>query len=428
MPFSHEHSARIVDPDVFADFRRENAAFGPHIDVVYGIRGAKGAKAEIQSIRFDKTHFTPEQAEDWLEEHGIEYLEMHPASADVPKNNPERAWLPLRLIMPAIPEMERLGVSEVARSNRGFLTAYEDAHGDPRRLGMAPTGESWVDRRNNFIARHYAQVVAHGEALWDDHGNPTRRHLALVAWAWTPHRKRWERWLRDVGSRPNPAPAEYPDNPIGRAMKATDDARREEVMRTVTETERKLSIAQKGVQEYRAAHWGVMPDVIYEVDQPHLPRNQPIVEMGKLRELWIQPAQGKPYILEFDDNFTMLGFTRDTVQRLYIILSDEDRQDIAEMVANDSERYKVNWYNLPDLHAYIGGRQAKYPIDDVPVVCLGKLTHVMYLTEKKGDNVSEYKHEMGEYGGRKPLLCADADGHLYIAGGSYSVPNRGIIH
>lgn len=69
------------------------------------------------------------------------------------------------------PEMKRLKVSEVARSPRGFLTAY-------KRAGKSSAlAESWHNRRYGFIRRHLAQYKA----------NPTRRRkLALQAWAYNP--------------------------------------------------------------------------------------------------------------------------------------------------------------------------------------------------------------------------------------------------
>lgn len=70
------------------------------------------------------------------------------------------------------PEMRRLGVSEVARSPRGFLSAYKRVGGDSDRLS-----EAWKRKREGFIARHLAQYRK----------NPTyRRRLALIAWAYLP--------------------------------------------------------------------------------------------------------------------------------------------------------------------------------------------------------------------------------------------------
>lgn len=84
-------------------------------------------------------------------------------------------WLPLNEIKKYEPEMKRLGVSKVARSPRGFLTAYKRW----REL-KAGTRDRWTAKRNGFIARHLAQYKK----------NPTyRRWLALVAWAYRPDRR-----------------------------------------------------------------------------------------------------------------------------------------------------------------------------------------------------------------------------------------------
>ena len=72
------------------------------------------------------------------------------------------------------------GVSEVARSSRGFLTAYKRAGGNPGRLS-----EAWQAKRDGFVRRHMAQVKMNREPLFES-GMPTRRHLALVMWAYSP--------------------------------------------------------------------------------------------------------------------------------------------------------------------------------------------------------------------------------------------------
>lgn len=71
-------------------------------------------------------------------------------------------------------------VSAVARSPRGFLTAYKKA-GSSRNLSSY-----WHQRRHGFIARHMAQVKKRGERLWKPDGQPTRRCLALIMWAYMP--------------------------------------------------------------------------------------------------------------------------------------------------------------------------------------------------------------------------------------------------
>jgi len=72
------------------------------------------------------------------------------------------------------PEMREKGVSEVARSPRGFLTAYKRAGGDPSRLS-----DKWKKKREAFIARHKVQY---------DKKPTRRRKLAMYAWAYRPRR------------------------------------------------------------------------------------------------------------------------------------------------------------------------------------------------------------------------------------------------
>jgi len=113
-------------------------------------------------------------------------------------------WLPLATVEATIPVMSRHGVSGVARGEKkskitkiGFIQAYREAKGRPSVLASMPatTNQSWQERRNNFVARHMAQVQKHGEALFNKSGVPTRRHLALIAWAYSPDPDRLNRWL-----------------------------------------------------------------------------------------------------------------------------------------------------------------------------------------------------------------------------------------
>lgn len=79
--------------------------------------------------------------------------------------------LSLKTISKYEPEMKRLGVSKVARSQEGFLSAYKRA-GSPDKLS-----DKWKRKRKGFIARHGVQYKKH----------PTRRRrLALIAWGYDP--------------------------------------------------------------------------------------------------------------------------------------------------------------------------------------------------------------------------------------------------
>lgn len=115
-----------------------------------------------------------------------------------------RPFLRVEAVLAIEPEIARRGVSEVARSSRGFLRAYEAAAGDPDALGVDRySGQAWRDRRDGFVGRHVAQARANAESWWVD-GEPTGRHLALIAWAYTPTPARLLRWMQ---SRPRSNPA-----------------------------------------------------------------------------------------------------------------------------------------------------------------------------------------------------------------------------
>ena len=86
------------------------------------------------------------------------------------------------LLLATVKRFEQLaedrGVSEIARSPRGFLGAYRVAR-KPEYLTY-----EWRVKREGFIARHMAQLK--NEKLFEKNGEPTRRHLALIMWAYSP--------------------------------------------------------------------------------------------------------------------------------------------------------------------------------------------------------------------------------------------------
>jgi hypothetical protein len=90
-------------------------------------------------------------------------------------------YLPLDVVERYVAEARDRGVSEVARSSRGFLEQYRRAGGDPGHLS-----EAWRSKRDAFVARHMAQARSGHENLTGD-GRPSRRHLALIMWAYSPH-------------------------------------------------------------------------------------------------------------------------------------------------------------------------------------------------------------------------------------------------
>lgn len=112
------------------------------------------------------------------------------------------AWMDLDDIEEFVPMMRERGVSAVARSRSGFLGAYRRAGGDPAELGDHKSGQPWEERREGFLARHMAQLEDNDEPLWEATGkyvgDPTRRHLALIAWAYTPDPRGVAGWLETM--------------------------------------------------------------------------------------------------------------------------------------------------------------------------------------------------------------------------------------
>ena len=97
-------------------------------------------------------------------------------------NSGSYRWLSARSIQRWKPLAKKLGVSQVARSGRGFMSAYARAGYKASKLP-----EKWKRKRDAFIKRHMAQVKKRREPLWKA-GKPTRRHLALMMWAYSPGR------------------------------------------------------------------------------------------------------------------------------------------------------------------------------------------------------------------------------------------------
>ena len=75
-PYPNEHAARIKDPEDYQGFRRMNDELGDGIHIILGL---KDGASEIQSIRFDKTKWSVDEAKNWLSENGYEPLDFEPA-------------------------------------------------------------------------------------------------------------------------------------------------------------------------------------------------------------------------------------------------------------------------------------------------------------------------------------------------------------
>ena len=82
-PYPNEHAARITDPALYQEFRREVDAGGEGVDFIFGIMTDDGQRtSEVQSIRFDREMFTTQQAMDWLDEHEFVAIKFEEASEE----------------------------------------------------------------------------------------------------------------------------------------------------------------------------------------------------------------------------------------------------------------------------------------------------------------------------------------------------------
>lgn len=89
-------------------------------------------------------------------------------------------WMPVEEVEAMLPTIEAAGVSKVARSPRGFVTAYRRIR-SPLQMMIAEVPDhepqTWSQRRGAYIARALPAYSA----------DPThRRALALIAWAYAP--------------------------------------------------------------------------------------------------------------------------------------------------------------------------------------------------------------------------------------------------
>lgn len=182
---------------------------------------------------------------------------------------------------------------------------------------------------------------------------------------------------------------------------------------------------------YRKWHWGLACERASEWNDPVLPRNMRLIQMGGLAELHIDAGQGDQVYKFPQRDWTKnhAAFDLDhTSQRIYLLL---ERDTLPLM-----HRIPAAWHiaePLFKLAQAVGGRHAKrndYP--NIRAVPLGTLTHLAYHTKKKGDWEEDnfkkcvYIHEMGEDGGIPPVIARSSDGHLWLCGGSYYCAIGGI--
>ena len=117
-------------------------------------------------------------------------------------------WVSLKDVLSSVPAMKKQKVSEVARgvkkstrTREGFIQAYKATNGSVAKMKKRKTGQgdqNWAKRRDEFIARHLKQMRNNDtyKTGWKPNGEPTRRHLGLIAWAYSPSPTRLKKWLQ----------------------------------------------------------------------------------------------------------------------------------------------------------------------------------------------------------------------------------------
>jgi len=152
MPYPNEHAARLVDPDQFERFAREQDAGGPGIDFVFGINPDQ--PVEIQAIRFDADRYTVAEAKAWLADHDYKPILFEEATGDRAMLSPGNGrTMDLR-------ELNREPLQRVASFD--YATAVRGkGEEDARTLEFPFSSEVPVDRW------YGPEVLSHGDGAMD---------------------------------------------------------------------------------------------------------------------------------------------------------------------------------------------------------------------------------------------------------------------
>ena len=190
---------------------------------------------------------------------------------------------------------------------------------------------------------------------------------------------------------------------------------------------------------YKNWHWGEESTQKVEWPDPDYPDT--LIEIGRLTELHVKEnpdVSGRPQIIRIPEEVvdgSHLAFDPEhTGQRLYVLTPDSVRRATRRMYWDAENNLPLEELagRLADNRGCTAAHASGYP--DVRVSPVGYLTHVVYLTHKRGDGVSLYIHELGEndkHAGkpvRLPLLAVDAQGRFWVVGGAYTCPVPGITN
>ncbi len=171
-PYPNEHAARIKEPDQYDAFMRHNDEFGEGIHVIYGIKD--GDNAEVQSIRFDSSMFTPEEAKVWLDENDYEYIKFENAIEE--RAIADIDFSPTKGMM----EEAQRGLDWRKEFGRGG-TAVGVARARDISNGRNLSPET-VKRMYSYFSRHEVDKEAEGFNQGED-GYPSNGRIAWALWS-----------------------------------------------------------------------------------------------------------------------------------------------------------------------------------------------------------------------------------------------------
>jgi hypothetical protein len=91
--------------------------------------------------------------------------------------------------------LEDAAYPKVSKSAQAFHDALRKAKYDFRRVPLV-----YMEQRDRILSAYHKKDRGWGN-LWDK-GKPTRKHLELIMWAFTPHRDRLDEYVNAITRTP----------------------------------------------------------------------------------------------------------------------------------------------------------------------------------------------------------------------------------
>lgn len=112
------------------------------------------------------------------------------------KNN--RPYLPLETIKVFLPLQEKNKIEDEEAEN--FLDAYQTAGGDYKHLRTVTSeddGKTWDIVRNKKL-QEYLENISEDTEMFDKNNLPTKEHLELILWGFSPHASKIKKILPEL--------------------------------------------------------------------------------------------------------------------------------------------------------------------------------------------------------------------------------------